>query len=59
MQDAGIQMALALTEAVSRQLNNDLLAVDLHTIRHRLIGAGQDDAAKAIKLLILAAQLAR
>lgn len=59
MNDAGIHLALALCEAVSRQLNHELLAVDLHSIRHRLKQTGQEDAAKAVKLLILAAQLGR
>lgn len=59
MNDTGIQMAIALAEAVSNQLNNELLAVDLHSIRHRLRETGQEHADKAIKLLILAAQLGR
>ena len=55
--DAPIQMALALTEAVAQQLDRNLLAADLHGIHQRLIRLEQDDAAKAVRLLIMAATL--
>lgn len=57
--DAAIQMTMALCEAVSNQLNHELVVVDLHSIRHRMLETGQEDAARAIKLLILAAQMGR
>lgn len=48
-------MLSALVEALSYQLNRELLVADLHAIHHRLVRLEQDDAARGVKLLIIAA----
>lgn len=48
-------MLCALVEALIFQINRDLLVADLHHIHHRLVRLEQDEAARKVQLLIIAA----
>lgn len=48
-------MLCALVEALSYQIDRDLLVGDLHAIHQRMLRLEQDEAAKGVKLLIMSA----